>query len=530
MKQNRYMLVWGLLLAGMATVNAQAQEKVEKAEKNFYTMERIKADNPWSESTNFAGLIFNKAQDFSVVESHFDYEEGNFRNVSDPSARNLINLQTESFRHLNKVYFYGKLGFNYSNRRKMGWAGVLEPYDSPIWIADSTPGSQRLENYSLDGGVGYELGRHFAIGARVVYDVSDNAKRKDARNHNRYMNMRVYPGVLYHGSFLRGGVNFIYGKKTEKVSIGIMGSGGVHKIYDFNGLWFYTYTYMQDGSMVRDFKNEILGGSVQLEFYGKKWRFFNQLEYTRREQEVYRSELGDERGGEMKERNYNYTGTLIRQGDRYNHYLHLSGAFNSQLGYENIQQKEVVDGDQVWVEYGKKNRTTVEAVRADVHYSLFRNRTAYNSSWNAVIGGRGFSLERAYRIFPLKYKQEIRSVEGYLSFNKNFLFKKGMFDCRVDGAYAKGSGTMLEQEKEAGTGEPDVSQYMQQTDLLLAEYEYFTADRFNVGLDARYTWFLNRDKGFSLYADANVSYRKAVSGMYKGKERTAFQVLVGFAF
>lgn len=531
MKYNRYMFVWGLLLAGMTTVNAQSQEKTAKAEKNFYTMERIKADNPWAESANFAGLIFNEAEDFSVVKARFEYEEGNFRNVSDPVGRNLFNLQTESFRRLNKVYFYGKLQFDYSNRRKMGWAGVLNPYDSPIWITDSTPASQRLEMYRLDGGVGYRLGQHFAIGARVAYDVAENAKQKDARNRNRYMNMRVYPGLLWHGSFLRGGATFIYGKKTEKVDIGIMGTGNVHKIYDFNGLWYYTYTHMQDGNnLLRDYKNEILGGSLQLEFYGKKWRFFNQLEFTNREQDVFCSAMGDEKGGEMKERNYDYTGALVRRGDRYNHYLHLVGNFSDQLGYENIQQKEVVDGNSVWVEYGRKNRTTVENIRGDVYYSLVRNRSAYNASWNAVIGARGFSMERAYRIYPLKYTQEIRNIEGYLSFNKNFLFKKGMFDCRLKGAYGVGSGTMLEEEKEADTGNPDVSEYLQQTDLLLAEYEYFTADRFSLGLDARYTWFLQPEKGYSLYADVRTDYKKAVSGLYKGKERAEIRLVVGFAF
>ena len=97
-----YTLGLGLLIAGMSAVNAQTQDN----EKIFYRMDRVKANNPWTKSLNYAGLTFNENQDFTIVELDFQYGKGSFRNVNAPHAFNKTNLQTESFRRLNKGEFY----------------------------------------------------------------------------------------------------------------------------------------------------------------------------------------------------------------------------------------------------------------------------------------------------------------------------------------------------------------------------------------------------------------------------------------
>ena len=118
------------------------------------------------------------------------------------------------------------------------------------------------------------------------------------------------------------------------------------------------------------------------------------------------------------------------------------------LGYENIQQKEVINQNSTWTQFGKKNKSSIESIVYDANYNLFRNRTAYNSCWNAQIGAKGFYAERVYRLYPAKFQQILRNTEGYLSLEKNFLFKKGMLDCGINGAYTIGGGTMLKMKLE----------------------------------------------------------------------------------
>ncbi|MFR7878674.1 MAG: DUF6850 family outer membrane beta-barrel protein [Butyricimonas paravirosa] len=183
-----------------------------------------------------------------------------------------------------------------------------------------------------------------------------------------------------------------------------------------------------------------------------------------------------------------------------------------------------------WTQFGKKNKSSIESTVYDANYNLFRNRTAYNSCWNAQIGAKGFYAERVYRLYPAKFQQILRNTEGYLSFEKNFLFKKGMLDCGINGAYTIGGGTMLKMKQEAETGLPNIDAYPQRKDLLEQEFEYITSDKIAGGVNVRYTYFLNKEKGMNLYAIGNVNYKKSTSGLYDGKDWTTLQATIGLSF
>ena len=45
----------------------------------------------------------------------------------------------------------------------------------------------------------------------------------------------------------------------------------------------------------------------------------------------------------MKQRVYDYTGALNISGEKFSHYINLKADFSSMLGYENIQQKEIIN-------------------------------------------------------------------------------------------------------------------------------------------------------------------------------------------
>lgn len=524
MKTNHtYLLSLGLLLLLALSVRAQ--------EKKFYRMDRLKADNPWILSHNAAGLTANTVHRFSIVEGSWQYTTGDYRNVSDPTDRNRMNLLTESVLRLNKVYFYGKFSFDYDIRRNMGWTHVLNPYYTSIYMADSVPGQQTLEVYHLDGGIGYPLGKHFAIGAKVTYENASNAKRKDARNQNTFMQLQLYPGILFHMGPVRIGANMIYQKMTEMVDVKIIGTGKIHEIFQFDGLWHYTSTILTEGASIQsNHQEKLYGGAVQLELFNDQISFFNEISVTQRKQDIYPNDFTEERNGKIKERSFHYNGLLHKKGRYYDHYLSLRLDISNRLGYENIQQSEVVDQNEEWVQYGSKNKSSADILQADVSYRLFRNRSAFNSSWDARVGAKGVYVERIYRIYPARFIQKIKNYEGYLSLNKNFLFKKGMFDGGIRLAYTLGDGTLLDTEKE-GPGEiPDAGQYKRRDDLLQQEYEFFTSDRLLGGLNLRYTRFLQPEKGMSLYGDVKMTYCRSLSGGFQDENRTHLQVTVGFAF
>lgn len=517
--------LFALVLLTAATVGTQAQEK------NYYRMERLKADNPWLTSYNAAGLVTNTAERFSIIEGGWQYENGKFRNVHDPSRLNGMNLRTESLLHLNKLYFYGKFSFDYKIRNHMGWTNVLSPYDTPIYVADSIPGEQTLEVYHIDGGVSYPLGKHFAVGAQIRYETTSNAKHKDARNQNTYMSLTLCPGVMFRSGPLRLGASMIYQKMTEFADIKIIGTGKIHEVFEFEGLWHYKSTVLSEGNtMEREYKQKIYGGAFQIEFSGKNFNFFNEFSVTQRRQDIYPNSFTNERSGKLKERNYSYNGLLHKSTKNYDHYLSLQLKSANYLTYENIQQIEIIDQNEVWVQYGIKNKSSVDRVDADISYRLFKNRTAYNSSWDAEIGARGFYVKKTYRLYPANFIQKAGNYEGYLSFNKNFLRDQGMFDCKVNLTYGIGEGKKLKTEMEAEGEIPGEDQYKRRNDLLEKEYDFLTSDHYRGTLSLRYTRFINKSKGMTLYGDARFCYSRSLDGCFAHQNRTAVSTCVGFTF
>ena len=375
------------------------------------------------------------------------------------------------------------------------------------------------------------IGNHWSIGAKIDYLTASNAKKKDARNKNTYVNLKVYPGVVYRSQYVNLGLNFIYQREIENINIRTIGTGRTPELLSVEGLWFYTSEQVTSTtSITRDIQDEALGGAAQVEFYTSRIRLFNQFSMLEKKQEIFNANYNKERGGEMKQRVYNYTGALNISGEKYSHYMNLQADFSNMLGYENIQQKEVINQNSTWTQFGKKNKSSIESIVCDANYNLFRNRTAYNSCWNAQIGAKGFYAERVYRLYPAKFQQILKNMEGYLSFEKNFLLKKGMLDCGIHGAYTIGGGTMLKMKQEAETALPNIDEYPQRKDLLEQEFEYIASDKIAGSINVRYTYFLNKEKGMNLYAIGHVNYKKSTSGLYDGKDWTTLQATIGLSF
>ena len=50
-----------------------------------------------------------------------------------------------------------------------------------------------------------------------------------------------------------------------------------------------------------------------------------------KKQEIFKANYNKERGGEMKQRAYNYTGAFNVSGEKYNHYINLQADFSKYV-------------------------------------------------------------------------------------------------------------------------------------------------------------------------------------------------------
>ena len=518
-----YTLGLCLLLAGVCPLAAQQ-------EKNTYNMDRLKADNPWIGSSNASGLVLNRFNDFSTAEVGFQYDEGGYRNVADPTSAFNTKVNAESFRHIKRVFFYGNFNFDYINRQNKTWSSILNPYGTPFYVADSVPGIQTLESYRLEGGVSTTLGEHWGIGGMVRYLTASNAKKKDVRNRNTYMEFEIYPGILYRSKNINAGANFIYQRMTEKMENTLHGEGRNHDVFYFEGLWFYTtITTASNYSETRQYQNDGYGAAAQIEVKGGNIRFFNQFSGVKTDQIVWINHVTNQRGGETEKTSYRYDGALHIDGSDFHHVIKGNAAFEKRLGYENLQRYESVDNYNTWVQYGKKNKNTRDITSYGLTYTLFKDRKTLENNWNVILGVNRYEEENEYRLYPVNYAQTWENTVVHGAFNKNFRVKKGMVDAGIYGAYTLGDGTMLSITSEsAGVSGEDL--FPQRREQLEREFEYFTADRLAGRLHLRYTHFLNTDKGMNLYADVEAGMESPSKGYFKQENRSSFKVMLGFSF
>lgn len=525
MNDKRFIKQWIVGCVGifLATLPLQAQQAENK---NTYRLDRLRADNPWLGARNAAGLIFNRFQDISYVEAGFRTETGDFRNLTDPTSLFNTMVRTESYRQLNRLFVYGNFEFNYAHRQNKTWSNMLYPETTSFQIADSTPGRQTLESYRLNGGLGLELGEQWAVGLDLRYFNASNAKKRDIRNSNTYMELALHPGILFRTEHIRLGLNLNYERLTEKIENKMYGENTTHTLFLLEGLWYYSpFTFSSNSTVSRQIENDGLGGTAQLELVFNNFRFFNQFSGTRTDQKIWVNHVRDERGGEMEITDYRYLGNLSLASGSFFHELKGYATFTDKLGYENIQRSEQVDGSSVWVQYGKKNKNVREEQLWGVQYTLFRDRARLDNNWSATIGVDRNETTLKYRLYPVTATQKQVTTTINRSFRKNFALKRGRIDCLLSYDQVLGDGYKQRLSSEDPAWVLAEGFYPQLADQLDQEFEYLTADTHTGTVNARYTHFLNARKGQSIYADALF---RITGGL--NENRSSFSLMLGFSF
>lgn len=124
-------------------------------------------------------------------------------------------------------------------------------------------------------------------------------RRKTPETRHVHEPKSCTPGVVYRSKYLNLGLNFIYQKETENIDIRTIGTGRTPELLSVEGLWFYTSEQVSSSvSIIRDIRDEALGGAAQVEFHTHRTRFFNQFSMLEKKQEIFKANYNKERGGE----------------------------------------------------------------------------------------------------------------------------------------------------------------------------------------------------------------------------------------
>ena len=471
---NRIRLIWTLclLMCGMA-VSAQ-------------TYERVLRNNLWNDSENVTGVRQDSVS-CSYAELSGSYEGGEFRDTWQAARGWSAGAATASIRHLENMTLKGSFAFTQTEGYDMCGSMFIKPGFYPVDVLEFTPGRKTLQTYAFDGGISYDLGSNWRIGAMMDFEAANIAKRKDLRHSNWRLDMTVAPGFMYHSGDFAIGANYLFRKTSETIEaeqVGIAESSynafldkglmyGVYSIWTGSGL------HLQDagvkGFPVKDFSN---GAAVQMQYKG----LYAEVEYLHTTGTI----------GEKEFIWFLFPGNSVdvRLGYRHEgHFARLDFGWKAGALDETVLEKITVGGVTTVVGHGQNRIQTESGWKFRPEYEYVSDKVEVLAS--AHIEGH---METASQMYPyvsaqslMKYGADVR-VKTYI----------GPFDLAVKAGYA---GGMMNEDSwltDDATG-VQTSPYRLQ-EWYDRQIEYETASRLNVGLSLRWNFW----KG--LYAEAAGSW------------------------
>lgn len=513
---------------------ASAQEAGSQGDFHFR-----KDTDPFLSLSNAASLSHLGQGGFSVIEAASSKGNGGYVPIEGSDDDVNASVQTESFTRISdRMVFHGLLSYSYFNGKNMGGPILMDPSYNPVGFhepMEDTRGTKRRELYRLVGGMSYSLGDRLALGMDFDYESGDQAKVKDPRFSNIWMDMRVSPALWFKASDrLSMGMSLHYRNTLESVVGGIFGTTD-RQYYIFTDKGNFAgvaeqlegeFNYMPT-SVARPMSNTFYGMSLQLVKSGTV-RFTNELSA------FYRTGYYGKRSSttptffEFDGLDLGYEASLLVPSSDDIHRLSFSAGLKTLSNEENYFRYVTPPGQNTVVEYYAKNHLSESlSASASLSYDAWlgvRSRLPeleYGASVNVSM------LDRKMSIYPFSRSHDHVTVDVDSHFRKNFLRDRFCFSIGADVRFRTGGGTALSDFLAASSQ----VKIILCDGLMYRQFEYDTATALGAGLDLRCTWMLK--SGASVYVklgDSYMSLLKEASYLYSSGRRNTAAITVGYSF
>ena len=507
--------------------------------RSMRDFEFIRSSSPWLTSRNAAGLNTMLTERAVIAEGKFNKDKGGLIGNAGSDNSFKAGAQTESYLKISeRLAFYGKLSYSYESGRNMGGSILMDPDYNPLNFyesVDTTRGVKNKELYHLIGGLAYTFkDSRWSLGASIDYESGDQAKLKDPRFLNVWMDLNASIGARFAASdVFSAGLSFEYRRTLESVLGNTYGVSGkqYYNFVDYGG--FYGTRDLFDGSYgiiateTRPMFNSFIGGSLQIEA-GHKIKVFNQLTYLIRDG-YFGSRSSSkitytEHAGNIIE----YKGVLLAGNSRNRHRVGLDVRLENLLNNENVYRLNTELGENTVVEYISQNevldRTEISAVLAYTGYLGVEN---FRPRWEYGVKAAFESRQSLTTIYPFYRSSRHNVISADIYGKRNFLSGRNIFTAEVGAGFQGGSGVA----KDDGAYASSSSEAPRSFDLYLyRDFEYRTAARINAGLTFRYTrLFTDKVAGYIQISDRYISLLETPQYLNNG-HRNTLAITIGCTF
>jgi hypothetical protein len=425
-----------------------------------------------------------------------------------------------------QLTFFGKMDWTYFYGKEMGGQILMDPSYDPVNFLESTEetrGAKHRERYSLEGGLSCKLGDRWAAGFKIDYESADQAKIKDPRFSNIWMDIDVHAGISCKpGDRWMFGLSLEYRNTLEQLKGGVYGTTDKqYFVATDKGNYLGTVSELAGDynaipvSSLRPLSNQFFGGSVQTVLDD---RFASELCFQLRSGYYGRKSSTTATFYEWDGIRAGYKAWLLVPAAGGLHRVDLKIDFESLTNRENKYRYITPDGQNTIVDY----------LGQDVILRRIQASAQAGYSWNDVLGIRldGRFQSQTAELFPYTRRQQVVSLGADLFGRKDFPVGKSRLTAELHALFGGGFGTPKEDEMT-----PGVASTLKSFDnYLYRQYEYETALR--AGATAALTWALPARGKMAPYVRLSDQYLHLLAApeYLEGAGRNVAAVCIGCHF
>ena len=509
----------------------------------------VKGASPWLTTANAAALTLYSANNIAEAEVGMDYGSGGLTTFGGGDEALGFGAGVEAFYRLTpRMVVHGSMAYDNqtawgvtgsaftvnSYQLPVGRTSILQFFNSSILkpfnlleATDENEGRTHSDTYSLTGGIGYDIGRGYSIGARMDYTAANYAKYKDLRHKNKFMDMNASAGFMAPlAQWLRAGANYTYLRQTESITFSTYGKSDkvYYSLIDYGAMMGMLEQFGSEGYTEKNrempYLEEGHGGELQFEILPKTSTFQPPLTPPKGENpcRMESSPFGGVRGG------FNFS-TFISAAYRHStgHYGRRSDytiaytnhdrdlfALRSRLALTSATVRHYLDICYQWeevknraetframtaaetgatyyeyydaAETGKKRRYTLA-----IDYTLHWGVRGELPKWTICTGYHRQERHIDAYLYPYYRLQRLTTHEVAAMVERNVLTQRGVWTLTLNGGFLWGNG----QPYTDGTfAEPSAAQPEPATmpTFLWQDYHLLTSPQYTIGAQVKYAF------------------------------------------
>lgn len=473
----------------------------------------------------------------SYLQMSAHKEKGNFCNYRQSDDSHHWGLYTESYYRLNqRLMLYGAMGYTSFKGKNMEGSAFITP-QAPFHIIEadaSHKGNKKLETYHLQGGIGWNVCSRISIGASVDYTAANYAKHKDLRHKNTLMDLQVATGTDWNISRIwTAGIAYHYHRNNEAVEFATYGNKDLqyYSLISYGNFYGLKEAFGESGYTASrtPLFTESHGASFQNHLhFSPSLQWFSELYYH----------SFDGRFGKGTSTSITFTtheGTALGYRTRFTYRqkfnMHVIEADLHRQSLKNHENsyKESTDESNITqiIYYGSNEVMNRKEWTGKLAYTLYAGLKGEEPVWVTGLQTQFHTRQTMTSVYPYYRKQHFLQAETMIHASRYIPHRKGRYVIRLQAGYGTGGGTLKEDGLYATPGSNQQAPFSRE-DLLIQEFEYYTAPRSLAGIGLRYEHAWNEKLTF--YGETAYQYTHAYRTTQIGFNRHDIGVQIGCRF